>query len=65
MDEDASGLTLEEWDPTENVDTLQMSVVMMINSSELRATGFTFREELPPELEAAARHRSMRGAVIR
>ena len=65
MDEDASGLTLEEGDPTENVDTLQMPVVMMINSSELRATGFTFRGEFPPELEAAARHRSMRGAGLR
>ena len=62
VDEDASGLTLEEWDPTENFDSLQMPVVMMINSSELRATGFMLREVFFPEFEAAARRRFMRGA---
>jgi len=65
VDENASGLTLEEWDPTENVDSSQIQVVMMINSSELRATGFTIREVFSPELEAAARRRSMRSAGIR
>ena len=29
--------------------------VMLINSSELRAAGFTLREVIPPALEAAAR----------
>jgi len=43
VDEDASGLTFEEWDPTENVDPSQKPVVMIINSSELRAAGFTLR----------------------
>ena len=43
VDEDASGPTFEGWDPTENVDFLQMSVAMVINSSELRAAGFTLR----------------------
>jgi len=38
-----------------------MPVAMIINSSELRAAGFTLR----PELEAAARCRSTRGAGIR
>ena len=65
MDENASGLTCEEWNPTENVDFLQMPVAMIINSSELRAAGFTLREVFPPELEAAARCRSTRGAGIR
>ena len=65
VDEDASGLTFEEWDPTENVDSLQMPVAMKINSSELRAAGFTLREVFLPELEAAARCWSTRGAGIR
>jgi len=51
--------------PTENVDSSQMPVVTMINSSKLKAAGFTLRELFSPELEAAARRRSMRGAGIR
>ena len=35
----------------------------MINSSELRATGFTFREVFPQELEAVARRRRTCGAA--
>jgi len=65
VDEDASGLTFEEWDPTENVDSLQMPVAMIINSSELRAAGFTLWEVFPLELEDAARRRSTCGAGIR
>jgi len=65
VDEDASGLTFEEWDPTENVDSVQMPVTMMINSSELRAAGFTLQEVFPLELEAVARRRSTRGTGIR
>jgi len=38
-----------------------MPLVMIINSSELRAAGFTLQEVFPPELEAAA----PRGAGIR
>ena len=55
----------KEWDPTENVDSSQMPVAMIINSSELRPAGFTLREVFPPEFEAAARSRSTRGAGIR
>jgi len=65
VDEIASGLTFGEGDPTENVESSQMPVAMIINSSELRAPGFTLREVFPPELEAAARCRSTRGAGIR
>jgi len=64
VDEDASGLTFEEWDPTENVDSSQMPVAMILNSCELRAAGFTLWEVFPPELETAAHHRSTRGAGI-
>jgi len=63
--EDASGLTFEKWDPTENLDSSQMPVAMIFNSSELRAAGFTLLEVFPPELETAARRRSTRGAGIR
>ena len=65
VDEIASGLTFGEGDPTENVESSQMPVAMIINSSELRVPGFTLREVFPPELEAAARCRSTRGAGIR
>jgi len=65
VDEDASGLTFEEWESTENVDSSKMPVAMIINSSELRTAGFTLQEVFPPELEASARRRSTRGAGIR
>jgi len=65
VEEDASGLTLEEWDPTGNVDSSQMPVAMMIISSKLRAPDFTLQEVFFPELEAAVHRRSMCGAGIR
>ena len=55
VEEDASGLTFEEWNPTQDADALQPPVAMLMNSSELRAAGFTLREVIPPALEAAAR----------
>ena len=55
MDDDASGLTFEEWDPTTDVDDTQPPAAMIINSSELRGAGFNLKEVLPPELEAASR----------
>ncbi len=53
VEEDASGLTFQEW--TQDVDTSRTPVAMLINSSELRATGFKLKEVLPPSLEADAR----------
>jgi len=64
VDEDASGLTFEECDTTENIDSLQMPVSMIIRPLELRAAGFTLREVFSPELEAAACRRSTRGAGV-
>jgi len=55
MEEDASGLSFEEWNPTQDADTSQPPVAMLFNSSELRTAGFTLREVIPPALEAAAR----------
>ena len=38
VEEDVSRLTFQEW--TQDVDTSRPPVAMLINSSELRATGF-------------------------
>ena len=65
MDEDALGHMFDEWDPTENADSSQIPVTMIINASELRATGFTLREVFPPELENVARRRFTRGTGLR
>jgi hypothetical protein len=51
VDEDASGLTFEEWDPSADTDASEDPVAMTVNSSELRATGFDLREVLPLQLE--------------
>ncbi len=53
VEEDASGLTFQEW--TSDVDTLRPHVSMLINSRELRVTGFKLKEVFPPTLEAVAR----------
>jgi hypothetical protein len=44
VEEDASGLTFQEWTP--DVDTSRPPVTMLINSSELRAAGFKLKEVL-------------------
>jgi hypothetical protein len=62
VEEDASGLTFQEWTP--DVDTSRSSVAMLINSSELCVAGFKLKEVLPPTLEAAA-HVRTRGAGLR
>ena len=53
MEEDTSGFTFQEWTP--DVDTSSPPVPMMINSSELRTTGFNLKEVFPPELEVSSR----------
>jgi hypothetical protein len=37
VEEDALGLTFEEWNPTQDADASQPPVAMLINSSKLRA----------------------------
>jgi hypothetical protein len=44
VDEDASGLTFEEWDPSADTDTSQVPVSMIVNSSELRNAGYDVSE---------------------
>jgi hypothetical protein len=53
VDEDSSGLTFEEWDPSADTDASETPVAMIVNSSELRAAGFDLKEVIPLELEAA------------
>jgi len=65
VDENAWGFKFEEWDPTENVDSLQMPAVMIIKYSKLRVAGFMLREVFSMQLEAAARRGYMHGAGIR
>ena len=66
VDEDDSGLTFEEWDPLADTDASQAPVVMIVNSSELRAAAFDLREVIPLQLEATARgDRRTHGAVLK
>jgi hypothetical protein len=51
VDEDASGLTFEEWDPSADTDASESPVALIVNSSELRATVFDLREVIPLQLE--------------
>jgi hypothetical protein len=53
VDEDASGLTFEEWDPSADTDASEAPVAMIVNSSELCAAGFDLREVIPLQLETA------------
>ncbi len=53
VDEDVSGLTFEEWDPSADTDASEAPVAMIVNSSELRAAGFDLREVLPLQLDVA------------
>jgi hypothetical protein len=62
VEEDASGLTFQEWTP--DIDTSRPPVVMLINSSELRAAGFKLKEVFPPALETTTRVHT-RGAGLR
>ena len=63
VDENALGLTVEKWDPINDIDDLQTPVPMIINSSKLRGAGFHLQEVIPPALEVAARSgRCTRGA---
>ncbi len=47
VDEDDSGLTFEEWDPSSDTDTSEAPVTMIVNSSALCDPGFDLREVIP------------------
>ncbi len=66
VDEDASGLTFEEWDPSADTDASEAPVAMIVNSSELCATGFDLREVIPLQLEVETRGgQCTRGTVLK
>jgi hypothetical protein len=66
VDEDASGLTFEEWDPSADTDASEVPVAMIVNSFELCATGFDLREVIPLQLDAVSRGDCRtRGAVLK
>jgi hypothetical protein len=49
VDEDASGLTFEEWDSSVDADVSQAPVTMIVNSIHLCITDFDLREVIPVE----------------
>ena len=55
VDEDVSGLSFEEWDPSADTDSSQSPVTMIVNSSELSAAGFDLKEVIPLQLESVTR----------
>ena len=66
MDEDDSGLTFEEWDPSADTDASEAPVAMNVNSSELCTTGFDLREVIPLQLVTAVRGgQHTRGSVLK
>ena len=72
VDEDASGLTFREWDPSEDeLDADAQPAHMIINSSEMRGVAKAgrevkaeLREFLPPSLEDAGRGPRTRSAGV-
>ncbi len=61
-----SSLTFEEWDPSADTDPSEDPVVIIVNSSEIRAAGFDLREVIPLQLETASRGtRCTCGAVLK
>jgi hypothetical protein len=54
VDEDASGLTFEEWEPSADTDVSEAPVAMIVNSSELCTAGFDLREVIPLQLKVVA-----------
>jgi hypothetical protein len=49
--DDLSGLTFQEWDPSAGSDDTSAPVVMLVNSSELRAADFSLAEVRPLQLD--------------
>jgi hypothetical protein len=66
VDDDLSGLTFQEWDPSAGSDDTIAPVAMLVNSSELRAADFPITEVSPIQLDTVAHGgRRTRGAVVR
>jgi hypothetical protein len=66
VDDDLSGLTFQEWDPSPGSDDTRVPVTMLVNSSELSATDFPLTEVRPLQVDTVARGgRRTRGAAVR
>ena len=66
VNEDSSGLTFEESDPSSDTDFSQAPVVMIVNSSHLCVSDFDLREVIPIQLETVTRGgRCTRGATLK
>ncbi len=66
VDDDLSGLTFQEWDPSAGTDDTSAPVAMIVNSSELRAADFPLAEVRPLHLNVVTRGgRRTRGAAVR
>ncbi len=64
--DDLSELTFQEWDPSAGTDDTSAPVVMIVNSSELRAADFPLVEVRTLHLDVVTRgDRRTRGAVVR
>ena len=55
VDEDVSGLTFQEWDPSEDTDVSQDPVSLIVNSSVQRVTDLNLREVIPLQFETVTR----------
>jgi hypothetical protein len=47
VDQEVSGLTFEEWDPSPDTDASEAPVTMIVNSSEMCSACFDLREMIP------------------
>ncbi len=64
--DDLSGLTFQEWDPSEDTDDVSVPVSMFVNLTELRAADFHLTEVSPLQLDVVVRGgRRTHGAVVR
>ena len=53
--DDLSGLTFQEWDPSEGTDNTSAPVVMVVNSIDLRSADFHLEEVRDLQLDSVAR----------
>jgi hypothetical protein len=66
VDDDLSGLTFQEWDPSAGSDDTSAPVEMLVNSNELRSADFPLVEVSPLQLDTVAHGgRRTRGAEVR
>ena len=64
--DDLSGLTFQEWDPSEGTDDANAPVAMIVNSNELRVSDFHLTEVSPLQLDSVTHGgRRTRGVSVR